>query len=30
VTVTSSGMQALRKGEEIVQCDNCGRILVIA
>ncbi len=29
VTVTSSGMQALRKGEEIVHCDNCGRILVI-
>ena len=30
VTVTSSGMQALRKGEEVVYCDNCGRILVIA
>ena len=30
VTVTSSGMQALRKGEETVHCDNCGRILVIA
>lgn len=30
VTVTSAGMQALRKGEEIVHCDNCGRILVIA
>jgi uncharacterized protein len=30
VTVTSSGMQLLRKGDEIVQCDNCGRILVIA
>ena len=30
VTVTSSGMQALRKGEDIVHCDNCGRILVIA
>jgi predicted nucleic acid-binding Zn-ribbon protein len=30
VTVTSSGMQVLRKGEEIVYCDNCGRILVIA
>lgn len=30
VTVTSSGMQALRKGEEVVQCDNCSRILVIA
>lgn len=30
VTVTSSGMQALRKGEELVHCDNCGRILVMA
>ncbi len=30
VTVTSSGMQVLRKGDEIVQCDNCGRILVMA
>jgi predicted nucleic acid-binding Zn-ribbon protein len=30
VTVTSSGMQLLRKGDEIVHCDNCGRILVIA
>ena len=30
VTVTSSGMQALRRGEEIVYCENCGRILVIA
>jgi uncharacterized protein len=30
VTVTSSGMQTLRKGEEVVYCDNCGRILVIA
>jgi len=30
VTVTSSGMQALRKGDEIVQCENCGRILVMA
>ena len=30
VTVTSSGMQALRKGEEVVHCENCGRILVIA
>lgn len=28
VTVTSSGMQALRKGESLVQCENCGRILV--
>ena len=30
VTVTSSGMQILRKGEEVVQCDNCSRILVQA
>jgi hypothetical protein len=30
VTVTSSGMQVLRKGDEIYNCDNCGRILVIA
>lgn len=30
VTVTSSGMQVLRKGDEVVHCDNCGRILVIA
>jgi uncharacterized protein len=30
VTVTSSGMQVLRKGDEIVQCDNCGRILVMS
>jgi predicted nucleic acid-binding Zn-ribbon protein len=30
VTVTSSGMQALRKGEEIVHCENCGRILVMS
>ena len=29
VTVTSSGMQSLRKGNDIVHCDNCGRILVI-
>ena len=28
VTVTSSGMQILRKGDEIVHCENCGRILV--
>jgi predicted nucleic acid-binding Zn-ribbon protein len=28
VTVTSSGMQILRKGEALVQCENCGRILV--
>jgi hypothetical protein len=30
VAVTSSGMQALRKGDVLVQCDNCGRILVAA
>lgn len=30
VTVTSSGMQMLRKGDEVVYCENCGRILVIA
>ena len=30
VTVTSSGMQGLRKGEQVVQCENCGRILVMA
>ncbi len=30
VTVTSSGMQVLRKGDDIVQCENCGRILVMS
>jgi predicted nucleic acid-binding Zn-ribbon protein len=31
VTVTSSGMQVLRKGlDDIVHCENCGRILVLA
>ena len=30
VTVTSSGMQVLRKGDALLQCDNCGRILVVA
>lgn len=30
VAVTSSGMQALRKGDMLVHCDNCGRILVHA
>ena len=30
VTVTSSGMQLLRKGDEIVSCENCSRILVMA
>jgi predicted nucleic acid-binding Zn-ribbon protein len=29
VTVTSSGMQALRRAG-LVQCDNCGRMLVVA
>jgi predicted nucleic acid-binding Zn-ribbon protein len=28
VTVTSRGMQMLRTGDELVHCDNCGRILV--
>jgi predicted nucleic acid-binding Zn-ribbon protein len=31
VTVTSSGMQTLRKGlDELVHCENCSRILVLA
>jgi len=31
VTVTSSGMQTLRKGlDDIVRCENCGRVLVLA
>jgi len=30
VKVTSSGMQMLRKGDEIVHCENCGRILVLS
>jgi len=30
VTVTSSGMQKLRQSDEIVQCENCGRILVLS
>jgi predicted nucleic acid-binding Zn-ribbon protein len=29
VAVTSRGMQMLRQGDEIVQCENCGRILVL-
>lgn len=29
VTVTSSGMQAVRRAA-LLQCDNCGRILVVA
>jgi predicted nucleic acid-binding Zn-ribbon protein len=28
VTVTSRGMQMLRTGDELVTCENCGRILV--
>ena len=30
VQVTSKQMQLLRRGDEIVNCDNCGRILVVA
>lgn len=30
VQVTSSGMQQLRRGEDVVSCDNCGRVLVLA
>ena len=30
VTVTSAGMQILRKGDALVQCEHCGRILVRA
>ena len=30
VAVTSSGMQILRKGDTLVQCDHCGRLLVVA
>jgi predicted nucleic acid-binding Zn-ribbon protein len=30
VTVTSRGMQMLRQGDEIVHCENCGRVLVLA
>jgi predicted nucleic acid-binding Zn-ribbon protein len=31
VTVTSSGMQLLRRGvDDLVHCENCGRILVLA
>jgi len=30
VTVTSRGIQMLRQGDEIVHCENCGRILVLA
>jgi predicted nucleic acid-binding Zn-ribbon protein len=30
VTVTSSGLQVLRKGDALVQCENCSRILVRA
>jgi predicted nucleic acid-binding Zn-ribbon protein len=30
VAVTSNQMQQLRRGDAIVHCDNCGRILVVA
>ena len=30
VQVTSKQMQLLRRGDELVTCDNCGRILVVA
>lgn len=30
VQVTSKQMQVLRRGDELVQCENCGRILVVA
>ncbi len=31
VTVTTSGMQLLRRGsDDLVRCENCGRILVVA
>jgi predicted nucleic acid-binding Zn-ribbon protein len=30
VAVTSSQMQQLRRGDAIVTCDNCGRLLVVA
>src|SRR5205807_9233000 len=30
VQVTSKQMQQLRRGDEIVSCENCGRILVAA
>jgi len=30
VQVTSSGMQQLRRGDDVVTCDNCGRVLVMA
>jgi len=30
VTVTSSGMQVMRKGDALVNCEHCGRILVPA
>jgi predicted nucleic acid-binding Zn-ribbon protein len=30
VAVTSKQMQLLRRGDSIVHCDNCGRILVVA
>jgi predicted nucleic acid-binding Zn-ribbon protein len=30
VSVTSSQAQQLRRGDQIVQCENCGRLLVVA
>jgi|SRR5579859_4621295 len=30
VLVTTSGMQSLRRADGIVNCENCGRILVLA
>jgi predicted nucleic acid-binding Zn-ribbon protein len=30
VTVTSSQLQHLRRGDEVINCDNCGRLLVAA
>jgi predicted nucleic acid-binding Zn-ribbon protein len=30
VQVTSRQMQVLRRGDQLVQCENCGRILVVA
>ena len=30
VQVTTSGMQSLRRADGIVNCENCGRILVLA
>jgi predicted nucleic acid-binding Zn-ribbon protein len=30
VAVTSSQMQQLRRSDDVIECDNCGRILVMA